>query len=425
MHGENTGTGSMRKRIAVNTGSQIAARFVTSGTTFLVSILTARTLGTEGFGTFTKITTFVALFYLLTDFGFNALFLKQSGTGDGTDTFSDLLTLRSLITAALLVCLGVLTFLLPGSITGGYTNAVKIGILLYAPTIIFQSVITSANAVFQKTFRYGLATRATVIGSLVTIMGMFLLLKSETRSFLYPLLLVQEAGLLGIAAVSYFYSSRFIQYRFSRRFHGVRMLFLASLPFGLTLMCNVLYFRADHIIMTLYRTTSEVGIYGLAYKMFEFPLAVPTFFMNAVYPILVRFSLHPDQPSARTFIGKTALTLTGLSAITTLGMWSLAPYISFIRSGFAASVIPLRILCLGLPAFFLSSLTMWIFVAYGKTRLLLGLYCLSMIMTVIMDLLFIPAYGMLAAAWITVISETALALISLLFVSYYFRRHEI
>ena len=57
----------------------------------------------------------------------------------------------------------------------------------------------------------------------------------------------------------------------------LRSLFIASFPLGLTLLFNVVYFHIDSIILTFTRTSAEVGIYGLAYKIFELPLVLPTF----------------------------------------------------------------------------------------------------------------------------------------------------
>jgi O-antigen/teichoic acid export membrane protein len=64
-------------KIAANTLYQLIGKLITAGITFLVTILIARQFGSTGFGEFTKITTYVAFFYLIVDFGQNAIVLKQ------------------------------------------------------------------------------------------------------------------------------------------------------------------------------------------------------------------------------------------------------------------------------------------------------------------------------------------------------------
>ena len=71
----------------------------------------------------------------------------------------------------------------------------------------------------------------------------------------------------------------------------------------------------------------------------------------------------------------------------------------------------MRILTLGLPFFFLSSLVMWALIALGKQLVLAGIYGSLMITTILLDILVIPKFGATGAAWITVGSE-ALVLIA-------------
>ena len=68
----------LRQKLIWNTGSQVAGRAISALTTLGITILIARAFGTGGYGDFVKITTFVAFFYLLADFGFNAIFLQRS-----------------------------------------------------------------------------------------------------------------------------------------------------------------------------------------------------------------------------------------------------------------------------------------------------------------------------------------------------------
>src|SRR3972149_4780052 len=68
---------NLKIKIVANTLVQTLGRFISSGTTFLITVLVARQFGAEGYGEFTKIMTYVALFYLISDFGFNAVALKQ------------------------------------------------------------------------------------------------------------------------------------------------------------------------------------------------------------------------------------------------------------------------------------------------------------------------------------------------------------
>jgi O-antigen/teichoic acid export membrane protein len=185
-------------------------------------------------------------------------------------------------------------------------------------------------------------------------------------------------------------------------------LFWVSAPLGITLLFNLVYFRVDSIILTLTRTTAEVGVYGLAYKIFELPLVIPTFFMNALYPVMLEHTVHGTRYTESEYISvlkKSAGLLFAGSLIVIGALWIGAPIISFIRTDFVGGTQVLRVLALGLPFFFLSSLTMWTLIAKKKQTLLAVIYFISMIVNVLLNMIFIPRFGYMAAAWITVGSE--------------------
>ncbi|HLB60886.1 MAG TPA: hypothetical protein VJL83_04760, partial [Patescibacteria group bacterium] len=64
---------SLPLKIAGNTLVQLIGKFVTAGITFLITLVIARTYGVVGYGDFTKMTAYASLFYLLVDFGMNAV----------------------------------------------------------------------------------------------------------------------------------------------------------------------------------------------------------------------------------------------------------------------------------------------------------------------------------------------------------------
>src|ERR1700690_648934 len=82
--------------VAVNTIYQLIGRAASSGSTFIISLLLAKQLGPSGYGDFSKITTYIAFFYLLVDLGLNAAFLQKS-TEDAHFTYRHLVGLRIVI----------------------------------------------------------------------------------------------------------------------------------------------------------------------------------------------------------------------------------------------------------------------------------------------------------------------------------------
>ena len=404
---------STKWKVAWNTASQLFGKVIGSGTMLLVSIMIARSFGAAGYGDFTKITTFVAFFYLFVDFGINAVFLKRQSD------WATLLGMR-IIGGVLLMFLAIaLLSFLPQGETQGYTGLVRLGIILFSPTILIQGLVVSANAIFQKHLRYDLATLALTIGNIIIVVlvaGAVYGLSSRVG-----VIGVTTSLLLGlsITAIVSLFLVRQIEGPIRMSFDKMtaKALFMASLPLGLTLLFNQVYFRIDSFVLALTRSTSEVGFYGLAYKMFELPIVIPTFFLNSVYPLL----LVEQTPNFKKILRKSFFVLLIISLLLLVVFWFAAPLLIYIRPEFAESIPLLRVLTLGLPFFFLSSLVMWALIALGKQIVLAGIYGSLMAITIVLDVLVIPTFGAIGAAWITVGSEALVLLISGAALRHYFR----
>lgn len=409
---------SHRKTIAINTISQITGKLITSVTTFIISVLIARNLGADGYGDFTKVTTFVAFFYLFSDFGLNPAYLELAAKPKAAKT---LLSLRTILGFVLIIlCLGILWFL-PGTAAQGYTPAVKFGIILFSISILLQALITSANAFFQKHLRYDYATYALAGGSLLTLLLIIQFPLLHIPETLITILLAFLTGTLLTTLIALFFARKVApEVGIGLDMPLARSMLTIALPLGLTLISNVIYVHADSVILTLTRTSAEVGIYGFAYKLFEFPLVIPTFFMNAVFPLLLLSKTSEDTLAMRRQIKQSAMILFPLSLALLLCGYVAAPFLSLIRSDFTASIAPFRVLLFGLPIFYLTSITMWTLIALKKRRVLLTIYTISMVLNIGANIFLTPTYGYMAAAWITVVSELFVLLASFLIIQKHF-----
>jgi len=404
----------MKKTIALNTVAQIIGKLISGGTTFLVSVLLARALGVEGYGDFTKITTYVAFFYLFCDFGLNAAYLQLTDKQTETKTKNALFTIRCILSLMLMFVTLAIAMFLPGSSEQGYSSAVKMGIILFTPTVLLQSLITTTNVFFQERLRYDYATYATIVGSIVTTLIILLMTKTLLpEAMLFGSLIAFLIGSVLTTITALFFVKKITGLpSLTIDTHTIKKLFMTALPLGITLLFNVIYFRIDSVVLTITRSTMEVGTYGLAYKFFEMALVIPTFFMNAALPALISAKKTLDVVRLRTQIKTSSITLLALSIMLCIGGWIAAPLITMIRPEFVLSIPPFKLLLLGLPIFYLSSLTMWILVVEKKQIQMLIIYALSMILNIIANVIFIPTYGYMAAALITILSELFVLLTS-------------
>lgn len=400
----------MKKSVAVNTVSQLIGKAISVLATFIVTFLVARQLGASGYGDFVKITTYIAFFYLFADFGINAIYLQQANVKTSWPALILIRTMGGLILIALAL---LIVLLLPGTRTAGYTSFVRLGILLYSPTILFQAWITTGNAVFQKKLRYDFTVWAILAGSLATVGLLWALLFVWTVPAVTAAILALVVGSFATVATTIYFALRLHPLTIIHVSGGdIMRLFVPSIPLGITLLFNLVYFRADSVIITLTRPTAEVGMYGLAYKVFEVVLVLPTFFMNAVYPFMVSEVSGKSHSRLIKIFTQSFVFLLIMSLGVAAFVWFAAPALTLIKSDFTPSVGALRVLSLGMPFFFVTSATMWALVAIKKQAALAAIYGTSMIANIIGNIVLVPTYGFIAAAWLTGISEGLVLVLS-------------
>ena len=178
---------------------------------------------------------------------------------------------------------------------------------------------------------------------------------------------------------------------------------IASIPLGLMLIFNLLYAKIDTLILSFFRPNVEVGIYGIAYKFFDVSIAIPLYLSNSVYPLLLK--KRNDEKGYGILIKKYASLFVFVSLVVTFSVLFLSPLIALLKTDFAKSVLPLQILSLPLPFFFLTSLLQWHFLIRNKMKFLVPLYALALLFNVVLNIIFVPIYSYYAAAIITGISE--------------------
>ncbi len=397
------------RKIAGNTVYQFIGKFVSMTFTVIATMIITRFYGRDGYGQFNLMQNFPTLFFIISDFGFNAIATKHLSEKweDSEKYLNNILSLRILLSFLFIAISSIALIYLP------YSQELRFGITLGLLTILTQSLYATTNIIFQVKLRYDLSVTGSILGSIVTLILVLL-----TSFFHTKLVWVNFSYIIG-GFVTFFILVTFlrrlnVKINLSWDTRLWRQLLITSLPLGLMFIFSQINFKADSILISLlslpknlsFNSNDSVALYGLPYKVFEVSLVVPTFFMNSVYPVLVIHMIESKNKLKLTFLKSLRILFFAGIIIAILG-YIFSPFVIKILGGnaFIPSIYVLRVLLGGVIIFYVTQPIAWLIVTLGKPIYLPAIYLISAIFNVVANLILIPKYSFYASAHITWISE--------------------
>ena len=410
-------------RIASNTLYQLIAKAVSVLSTVMATALITRSLGVPAFGAFFLMTGFATYFFLLLDFGINTVAIREVTVEKSfvSKYFSSILSLRLLFSVVLMIVLAFLLPFIPFRLEG--YPLLRGGIFIGLLALISQAVYNSCTVVFQSSLNYQKTIISSVIGNLAFLILAVLII------FYWPkIIFLVAANTLGtfLVALSTLYLARQMIGRVVLSFDLKlwKSLFASALPLGITVFLTVVTAKADSFLLSVMKFSPSVGMsnaealgyYGLAYKIFENILVFPTYFVNALFPVMVLHKKIGFPKLAETLVRSLTVIFLISLIVTLLGYW-LSPLVILILSGQgegSPAVPALRLLILGLPFFFCSAVLMFFLITSGQERKLPWIYLSAAFFNVTLNVQLIPRFGFIASALLTGVTEVIILLLLVL-----------
>jgi O-antigen/teichoic acid export membrane protein len=391
---------SIRRRVASNTAVQVAGKgaILALGAASL-AILT-RYLGPDDYGRFTLALMYMQLFGVLADVGLYTTVVREiSKRPERTEELAgNALTLRLLLSIVVICLASAISLLLP------YARDVRVAIVLAGGPLLFGMLTSSLVTVLQARLRMGRAVVGDVLGRAATL-ALTVLVAVLDLGF-YAVMGAAAGGAAVTLAVTWLLTRRITLVRFRANRAVWRTLLLASIPLGLALAINEIYFRADALIISLYEPYDEVGLYTLAYRILEFTLMLGTIFLTTVFPVLSE-AVDRDEPRAlRTIQTSTDVFVILGVPLVVGGLVLAAPLIELVGgSDFQDASVPLRILLFAGALSWINAVFGFALIAKERQASALWLNVTALVFNLGLNFVLVPRYGIVAAAAVTVASE--------------------
>lgn len=389
--------------IASNIIVQIIGRVIVLAVSLLSIKLITGYLGPVGTGYYNTIITYFAFFITFADLGIFAVGVREiSKSPDNTKKIlNNLLTLR-LITATIASTIAVLVAWLTH-----YPPEIKNGVLLLALYPIFNLLYSIYDIYFQSRLQMSQVAIAEIITKITTIVIIYLSVIWNLG--FYAILSTIAIGSLVNLIIKYLLSRNKIRLKFEYDKEIISWIFKLSLPLGIVFIVNNFYFKVDTLILFYFKGAADVGIYSVAYKVLETTTFVAAFLAYSLKPLL-SVSVFNDKDRAANAVsrGITFLLYSAFAIAIACIPFSREIIIFFSNSEFLAGAPVLIILSFAIIFIYVNILFGEIMIARDMRKYLIWVSIIVLLFNLITNIIFIPKYSYIAAAYTTLISEMLL-----------------
>jgi len=366
----------------------------------------SRFLGTDQFGSFTVLLAYGAILQITADLGLYLTLTRAIAQHPAKENhyLTHIISLRLALLITIFGLGAAATFVVP-SLRGLLLvySVVAIG-------YIAQSFSQLMMGIYQKYRVVWRATAGDIAGRIAQVAGLIIIGASRATLTSMAVLFTVSAGLAALVHRQLLPTPVLIKLAFS--WPTWRRLIIGSLPLGALLILNAVYFRIDTVLLSLYRPSGQVGLYGIAYRLIESALFFPAMFGGLLLPRLSSSWQNQQRLQLKQYYEQGLLIIVWAAVFTVISLTFLSQPIILLIAGseFEAAASLLRILALALAAMFIGNLSGFTLVACQRQKALLKLAVVLAVVNIGLNLLFIPRWGALAAAWTTVITEGVAAL---------------
>ena len=403
---------SLSQKVLLNTMALGGSRMLRSVFGVVSLALSARYLGLGQFGALVTASAFAAVVGGMTDLGISTIGARElaSRPGESKRIVGSLLPLAFVLSTVGLVVGVALTFLIYGGqaraeLREGIAVLLFIGWLLAAPGLVIGCYFTSQ----QKAY---LAAFASFVGSVTSVVLVVVVIALD-GGFLGIVLAYGFSG-IGFGLTMLVLSIGRVRLRPSFDVAHMGQLFRSALPLGGAIILGALYWKIDIILLSLLGSQKDVAIYGVAFKFVDILVTLPDYVMITLLPEFARVAdrrerLNEVMGKALAVVQVAVVPLVVLSLVFAD---EIVEAVGGAKYGGAAALV--RILMLGVALAYISIVFFQGIIALRRQKLLFYASLAVVAMNIVLNLLFIPAWGARGAAIAFVSSEMATLAVLLL-----------
>lgn len=368
----------------------------------LTVAVTTRHLGPESYGHLTTAIVFIGLWTSLTELGVGAVIVRRATSGTGNlerliRVNSGLSVVYCLPLGALAAVSGVLTYRSDSEVVGM--------LLIISVSLVITTLSSCFEPVFLATVRFTAVGVSDLVSRLASLAATMVLVAIHADLIWFAVVQIVPPAvqfvIQGIAA------SRIIDCRPVFVLAESWDLLRESLPQTGVLIIAVLYWRADGVILSLFSSADQVGVYGLAYTLAFTTSVVSTFFLSSTLSTMTKLFADSRERFARFVVGSVetmlfvGVPIAIVGAMLSHSVVALMGSREFVDDG--GPTLALLFVAVGLT-FLTGAVSQALFAAHDQV-FLLRLNVVNLIANIALNIALAPHLGAMGAGVSLLVSE--------------------
>lgn len=280
--------------------------------------------------------------------------------------------------------------------------------------ILSINIITSIlgrdwiNAIYED---YVFISARYIFFHLLSVILTFAFVRESADYIKYTVIML--LGNSGGYVANFFYTQKYIPLKITSHInikkHGKPILYLFCTSVALTI-----YIKSDITVLGFFRSDSEVGIYTLSSKIYMIIKALLNAAITVTIPRLASYLGSNKIIEYQNLLNKLRKGLCIIVFPVVVGLFFMAEEIILLLGGteYHSGYIPLTILCIALIlAVFSTFYAQGILVVNRNEKHFFAATTISAIVNIVINILFIPQFGMICAALSTLLAELIVVVI--------------
>ena len=408
---------TLKKQIFNNTAVQLIGKILSTALNLFTFAIITRELGQSGFGAYTTVITFLSFFAILADLGLTLVTVQMLGEEqkEQNRTLGNLFGLR--LSSSLLM-IGLAPFVV---MAFSYSQEIKLGVAIAAASFVFNALNQVMVGLFQTKLKMDRVAWAETLSRVSMLLGVIVVVKLKW-GLQGVLLATSLAGFISFV-LHYYFARQFAYIRPIFNWQEWKKILRLSWPLTITIALNLIYLKADTLLLSLFKSQAEVGLYGAAYKIIDVLSSLPFMFAGIILPLLVAAWQEKNKERFNTILQKSFDILAMAAIPMVVGVQFLADEIMIFIAGseFQGAGNIFRLLIFAIAAIFLGNMMAHAIIAVKKQKSVIWIYILVSLSSLVAYLYLIPRFSYYGAAAVTIYSELSIALLSGIFICRYLK----